>query len=177
MRNFMMIAIVPLCLFGTASAGAAGAKDARPAIFQKLVDCRAQQDAALRLACYDAQVAALDDAEAKKELVVVDKAQMKQARKSLFGFSIPKISLFGGGDDDQDEEELRILETTVSSARQMNDGNWRIQLADGVYWRQMEAKDIFAPKSGDKIKIRRASMGSYLANINGRSAFRIKREN
>ena len=30
---------------------------------------------------------------------------------------------------------------------------------------------------GDKIKIRRASMGSYLASINGRTAFRIKREN
>jgi hypothetical protein len=41
----------------------------------------------------------------------------------------------------------------------------------------MEAKDIFPPKSGDKIKIRRASMGSYLASINGRSAFRVKREN
>jgi hypothetical protein len=102
---------------------------------------------------------------------------MKQARKSLFGFSLPKISLFGGGENDQDEEDLKVLETTVSSARQMNDGNWRIQLADGVYWRQMEAKDIFAPKPGDKIKIRRASMGSYLASINGRTAFRIKREN
>jgi hypothetical protein len=41
----------------------------------------------------------------------------------------------------------------------------------------MEAKDIFAPKPGDKIKIRSASMGSYLASINGRTAFRIKREN
>jgi hypothetical protein len=177
MRTYMTIAIIPLCLFGSASAAAADTKEARPAIFQKLVDCRAQQDAALRLACYDAQVAALDDAETKKELVVVDKAQMKQARKSLFGFSLPKISLFGGGDNDQDEEDLKILETTVSSARQMNDGNWRVQLADGVYWRQMEAKDIFPPKAGDKINIRRASMGSYLASINGRSAFRIKREN
>lgn len=177
MRIYMTIAILPLCLFGTAPAGAADAKDVRPAIFQKLIDCRAQQDAALRLACFDAQVAALDDAEAKKELVVVDKAQMKQARKSLFGFSLPKISLFGGGDDGAEEEDLKLLETTVSSARQMNDGNWRIQLADGVYWRQMEAKDIFAPKPGDKIKIRRASMGSYLASINGRAAFRIKREN
>jgi len=177
MRTYMTIAIVPLCFFGAASSGAAATNDARPAIFQNLVDCRAQQDAALRLVCYDTQVAALDDAETKKELVVVDKAQMKQARKSLFGFSIPKIALFGGGDDDQDEDELRVLETTVSGARQMNDGNWRFQLADGVYWRQMEAKDIFPPKSGDKIKIRRASMGSYLASINGRSAFRVKREN
>lgn len=177
MRTHMRPAILSLCLFGAASAAAAGTKDARPAIFQKLVDCRAQQDAALRLACYDAQVAALDDAETKKELVVVDKAQMKQARKSLFGFSLPKISLFGGGDDDQDEEDLKVLETTISGARQMNDGNWRFQLADGVYWRQMEAKEIFPPKSGDKIKIRRASMGSYLASINGRSAIRVKREN
>ncbi len=177
MRIYMTIAILPLCLFGTAPTGAADTKDARPAIFQKLVDCRTQADAALRLACYDAQVAALDDAETKKELVVVDKAQMKQARKSLFGFSLPKISLFGGGDDADDEEELKVLETTVADARQMNDGNWRIRLPDGVYWRQMEAKDIFAPKSGDKIRIRRASMGSYLASINGRAAFRIKREN
>ncbi len=177
MRTITTIALVPLCLLGTTPAGAADVKAARPAMFQKLIDCRTQQDAALRLACYDAQVAALDDAETKKELVVVDKAQMKQARKSLFGFSLPKISLFGGGEDDQDEEDLKVLETSVSGARQMNDGTWRIQLADGVYWRQIEAKDIFAPKSGDAIKIRRAAMGSYLATINGRSAFRIKREN
>lgn len=177
MRTIKTIALLPFCLFGATPAGAADTKGARPAIFQKLVDCRAQPDAALRLACYDAQVAALDDAETKKELVVVDKAQVKQARKSLFGFSLPKISLFGGGDTDQDEEDLKVLDTTVSGARQMNDGNWRIQLADGVYWRQMEAKDIFPPKAGDKINIRRASMGSYLASINGRSAFRIKREN
>jgi len=102
---------------------------------------------------------------------------MKLARQSLFGFSLPKISPLGNGENEQDEEDRKVLETTVSSARQMNDGNWRIQLADGVYWRQMEAKDIFAPKPGDKIKIRRASMGSYLASINGRTAFRIKREN
>jgi hypothetical protein len=177
MRTTLTIAILPICILATTSAQAAGAKNERPAIFQQLVDCRAQQDAALRLACYDAQVAALDDAETKKELVVVDKAQMKQARKSLFGFSLPKISLFGGGDDADDEEELRVLDTTVADARQMNDGNWRIRLPDGVYWRQMEAKDIFAPKSGDKIRIRRASMGSYLASINSRAAFRIKREN
>ena len=106
MRTFKTIALLPVCLFGATPAGAADAKDARPAMFQKLVDCRAQQDAALRLACYDAQVAALDDAETKKELVVVDKAQMKQARKSLFGFSLPKISLFGGGENDQDQEDL-----------------------------------------------------------------------
>lgn len=177
MRISTILAILPLCLAGATPALAADSKDGRPAVFQKLVDCRAQADNAQRLACYDAQVAALDAAESKKELVVVDKAQMKQARKSLFGFSLPRISLFGGGEDDADEEEMKVLETTVSGARQMNDGNWRIQMADGVYWRQIEAKDIFPPKVGDTIKIRRASMGSYLANINGRAAFRIKREN
>lgn len=177
MRNFISTVFVFTCVLCAAPSFGADRKDPRPAVFQKLVDCRTQTDPSLRLACYDAQVAAIDEAESNREVVVVDKAQMKQARKSLFGFSLPKISLFGGGEQDDDVEELRILETTVSSARQMNDGNWRIQLADGVYWRQIEAKDIFAPKSGDKIKIRRASMGSYLASINGRSAFRIKREN
>lgn len=177
MRKVFSIATVSAFVLCAASASAADRMEPRPALLQQLVDCRAQADAALRLACYDAQVAAIDDAESKKELVVVDKAQMKQARKSLFGFSLPKISLFGGGDDAAEEDDMKLLETTIASARRMNDGNWRIELADGVFWRQMEAKDIFAPKAGDKIKIRRASMGSYLASINSRSAFRIKREN
>lgn len=177
MRNFISIAAGSACILCAATTNAAERKEPRPALLQKLVDCRSEADPTQRLACYDAQVAAVDDAESKKELVVVDKAQMKQARKSLFGFTLPKIALFGGGDDEAEEEELKLLETTVSSASRMNDGNWRIKLADGVYWRQIEAKDIFAPKSGDKIKIRKAAMGSYLASINGRTAFRIKREN
>lgn len=177
MRNFISISAASMCIFCAATSNAADRPEARPALLRQLMDCRTQTDAALRLACYDAQVAAIDVAESKKELVVVDKAQMKQARKSLFGFSLPKISLFGDGDDGAEEDDMKLLETTVASARRMNDGNWRIELADGVFWRQMEAKDIFAPKAGDKIKIRRASMGSYLASINSRTAFRIKREN
>ncbi|RJT24307.1 hypothetical protein D5I55_02005 [Chakrabartia godavariana] len=175
MRTSLMTAFIPLILCA-ATASAADRKEPRPALLQKLVDCRSVTDPAARLACYDAQVAAIDSAESQQELVVVDKAQMKQARKSLFGFSLPKFSLFGNDSDDGDEE-MRVLETTVTSARRLADGNWQFKLADGVYWRQMEAKDIFAPKAGDKIKIRKAAMGSYLASINGRTAFRIKREN
>jgi hypothetical protein len=150
-------------------------KEPRPALFQKLVDCRAITDAAQRLACYDSSVAQIDEAESKSEVVIVDKSQVRKARKSLFGFSLPKIGLFGGDDDKADEADT--LESTLKSARLLGNGKWFFVLEDGAKWVQIDDKSIRDAKPGNSIKIRRAAMGSFLANVNGQVAIRVRREN
>src|SRR5688500_4143501 len=88
-----------LAILGLALAAPASAqnmpKTSTPKIFEDVVQCRAIADAAARLACYDRGVAALQTAQQSNELYVADKQAMKEARRGLFGFSIPKLKIFG----------------------------------------------------------------------------------
>ncbi|HEV2079606.1 MAG TPA: hypothetical protein VGR19_06895 [Allosphingosinicella sp.] len=145
----------------------------RPPAFKKLVDCRRIADAPTRLACFDREVAAIDAAEAGQELVVLDKAQIKKTRRGLFGLSLPDVGIFGGSGAD---EETGAIETTIKRAWQIGDGTWRFELADGAQWVQTDSRNLASdPKPGHEIKIRRAAIGSYLANINKQVAIRVRR--
>ncbi|WP_143182890.1 hypothetical protein [Parasphingorhabdus marina] len=152
--------------------------DAPPAIFQAVIDCKDVSDPTARLACYDEKVAALESAQASKQVVVADREQIKKARRGLFGFSLPKIKLFGGGDDDKDEkEEFKELTTKIKSVRQNYRGLYIITIEEGdAVWEQTEkSRYSVRARSGDEIIIKRASLGSYKANIKGGRAIRVRR--
>jgi hypothetical protein len=145
----------------------------RPEAFRKLVDCRSVAEPAARLACYDAQVAALDAAEQKEDLVIVDRQQVDKAKRGLFGFTLPKLKLFGA-----DDKAVTHLESVIKSARPLSQGRWMFVLEDGAVWRQTDNRSLNPdPKAGMPIKIRRAALGSYLANVDGQTAIRVRREN
>lgn len=148
---------------------------ARPPVFEELVNCRSIADPTARLACYDAKVTAMDEAEKKDELVLADKAAMKEARKGLFGFSIPKLRIFGDGGK---EEENFELVAKIDSAYQQSYNKWTIVLEDGARWVQIDTQVVRKdPAKGMEVKIREAAMGSYFANIDGQRAIRMKRVN
>lgn len=177
MRNISrLILATGLVLAGTAATG----KDdklaqSRPPVFEELVNCRSIADAAARLTCYDAKVTAIDEAEKKDELVLADKAAMKEARRGLFGFSIPKLKIFG---NDGKEDEKFELTAKIDSAYQASYGRWTIVLDSGARWVQIDSEIVRkTPVSGMEIKIREAAMGSYFANIDGARAIRMKRVN
>ncbi|SNS92276.1 hypothetical protein SAMN06295912_12420 [Sphingomonas laterariae] len=174
--------IVAACVIAApAHVFAAEQREDRPEIFRKLVDCRAVADNAQRLACYDAQVAALDSAEAKNEVVVVDKGQIREAKQTLFGLSLPTLSIFDSKDKEKAQvEQVTEIETTIKSAAPIKNtvDRWVIVLEDGARWIQTESKRLSrSPKPGMPIKIRQASMGGYFANIGGQAAIRVRREN
>ena len=178
MMRAMTIGLTAVVAAG-ASFPADAAKDPppRPAVFQKLIDCRAVADAAARLACFDAQVAQLDEAERANDVVVVDRAEVKKARRGLFGLSLPDLGgLFGGGKDDE-EEEVSEIETTIKAAAQNKVGKLVFTIADGARWVQTDGTSLLPPKSGTPVKIRKAAMGSFFANIDGKRAIRVRREN
>jgi len=56
----------------------------RPEVLNRLTACRSVTAAAERLACYDRQVAALEAAEAAREIAVVDRQQIRRPRRSRF---------------------------------------------------------------------------------------------
>lgn len=144
-----------------------------PKIFQDVVNCRAIADAAQRLACFDRSVGALADAQASKDLYVADKDAMREARRGLFGFNMPKMRIFG---DDDMEKDVDQIETTIAGIASGQRGFIFI-LKDGARWAQTDGAYMDRPKAGSTIKIKRASFGSYFGSINGRVGFRIERLN
>lgn len=170
-----MVAVAAL-----AAAGAAGpalaAEPARAREFQKLVDCRAIADAAGRLACFDRAVTGLVAAEARRDVVVIDRARVRTARRTLFGLSVPDLGIFGGGGEE--EEGVSRIESKLRAASRGSDGKWLFRLEDGAQWAQTDtARGSFDARPGQSIVIRKAAMGSFLANIDKQTAIRVKRVN
>jgi hypothetical protein len=144
----------------------------RPKLFDELIECKAIADSAARLTCYDKKVTEIDTAEKNDELVVADKADVKEAERGVFGLALPKIKLFGSDEKDQ----LKDLTATVKSARLSNYGKWSIVLEDGAIWQQTDDVNLSKdPKPGSTIVIKTAALGSYMAKVDDGRAFRVKR--
>lgn len=171
MRTFTMFTAI-LCIAFAPAAFAKDdeQKDAPPPVFQAVLDCKAIADSTERLACYDRTVDTMAAANANRDLVVADRAQVKEAQKGLFGLTLPKIRIFGGRDSD----EVKEIESTITDFRRNEDGALIITIADGARWKQIDSYPQSA-KIGDKIRIRKAALGSYFANISGRAAIRVSR--
>ena len=145
----------------------------RPQAVTRLLDCRNVQDTAERLACYDREVAAFETAEREQQLVVYDREQLRQTRRSLFGIALPNLNIFGGGDDD---DGVTQIQSTIRALRQDPYGKYTFTLADGARWVQLDSRELpIEPRVGQPIRIRQAAMGSYLANVNGQVAIRVRR--
>lgn len=143
-----------------------------PQSIQQLIACRSITDSAQRLACYDRQSDVLSNALAKKEVVVIDKARATATKKSLFGFSIPNFGgLFGGADD-----EVKEISSTVARVSQDHYGAYVVTLADGSTWYQQDDAPLgLGPEKGDKIIVRRGSLGAFYLSVNGQPGIRVKR--
>jgi hypothetical protein len=172
---------LPILLLGCILAGPAAAADTPPppSVVQKLLDCRGIADATQRLACLDAGVSALAGAVESREVVVADKEQLQKARRGLFGITLPNLNLFGGKDGEGEENApINEIEASIASARPGSGGYWRLVLDDGSVWVQTEARRIARdPRSGMKVRIRRAAAGTFFANIDGQTAVRVRRIN
>lgn len=171
------------CALLAAVAGPLGAQEPQtaktPEVFSKVLDCRTISDAAARLACFDQSVAALAGAQEAKQLVVVDKAEIREARRGLFGFKLPRIRLFGGGDDDEDESgavEARVdsLEAKVTAVGG-DSGSWVLTLDTGARWQQIDGEYINRPVVGADLSITRGQLGGYTAKVGSGRAFKVRR--
>ena len=135
-----------------------------------LDQCRQIADSAQRLACYDRAAPALVNATRAGDVTMVDRSQLRQARRSLFGFNMPKLPFFAG--DDSAADMPGELETTIKSVSEFGYNRYRIVLTEGdaVWETTEESVGLRQPRAGQKISIRRGPLGSYFLSINkGRS--------
>jgi len=137
--------------------------------------CRQITQAAERLACYDLAAGALVEATRSGQVRVIDRAQIQQARRSLFGFQMPKLSIFSG--NDADDKGADRLESTIRSVDQLASGKFRIVLTEGnAVWETSEDRLWFdPPKRGQKVVIKARPLGAYFLEINGQVGIRGRR--
>lgn len=145
--------------------------DAPPAVFSRVTDCRAIHDDAQRLACFDREVASLAQAQAAREVIVVDREAVQRTRRSLFGLALPDVGrLFG---DDQESE----INSTVVAARMSNQGLASVQIEGGAVWVQTEGRPMTrTPRPGMPVRIRRGALGSYLMSVDDQRSVRVIRQ-
>ena len=136
-----------------------------------MLACRSVADSAARLACYDGNAVKLSSAVTKRELVVIDRVQAREASRSLFGFSIPNFGgLFGGGNEGVNE-----INSTISAIGYNAEGGLVLTLADGSAWSQTDSVSTFAPRRGDKVRVVRGTLGSFFVKTDRTATFRAKR--
>jgi hypothetical protein len=167
---FLVGSVIPL------AAHAAESPPMAPQIVA-LQKCRAEADAAKRLACYDNAANALAAATASQEVVVVERSEVRKARKGLFGFTLPRIGLLAGRDGNKDDEaDVKRLDTTIVDARSLANGLWRFTVEGGAVWDTTETSiSLSDPKPGRAVRIDAAALGSYMTRIGNGGWVRAKR--
>lgn len=170
MRYLFIPAAASLLLVSPAVAQQAAA----PAAFQKLLACRQIADATERLACFDREASSVETAARQREIVVVDREQIDNTRRATFGLALPTGTMV---DEDGKTPPIEKVEAKIKSASQVGYGKWVIELDNGARWVQIDSRELSRnPKAGQTVEIRRAAMGSYLANIDGQIAIRVRRQ-
>jgi hypothetical protein len=168
---------VTLMIAAVLAASPAAAKDKpAPSPLVSAIDrCRQMTDPAPRLACYDSAANALVQATNAGTVAVVDQSEIRKARHSLFGFTLPKIPFFSG--DSTAEEAQRQLDSTITSVRALANGYYRVVIADNnAVWETSDSNISFdPPRPGQKISILRGPLGSYFLRINGQVGVRGRR--
>ncbi|WP_293875193.1 MULTISPECIES: hypothetical protein [unclassified Sphingomonas] len=159
--------MLPIVLLAAAQAASTTA----PRLIDDLAACRAIAAPDARLACFDRTAGAVVEARNDKAIVVLDRGEVQKAKKSLFGFSLPSIKLFGDGKDDA---QLKQLVGTMQASTSLPGGLIRFTLEDGGQWETTE-QVMMAPHRGDVVTIKAGSLGSYIATAPGRRSAKVRR--
>jgi len=170
-----------ILLLGAAAAAAAPQSSKGEVAGSDLVkavqNCQSVTDNAARLACYDQAASALVNATNRGDVAIVDRNQVRQVRRSLFGFSLPRIALFSGSSKLRSaDEEPKRLESTLASFYPIANGFFRFTLTEPQStWESTEGSSVYDAKLGSKVTIERGSLGSYYAEIGGQQWVHVRR--
>jgi hypothetical protein len=139
--------------------------------------CRTKTETADRLACYDKAVDDLSAATASQDLMVIERADVRKARKGLFGFSLPRIGFLAGREGNKEDEADAVrFEGKILSSREMSQGGWQFTVEGGAIWMTLETSFSFKTPAPDRIVlIERGALGSYSARVGNGGWVRVKR--
>ena len=143
-----------------------------PAV-QAVIQCRTITDATQRLACFDKTVSDMAGADAKGDLLTLDKEQRSAIRHQAFGFTMPSFSLFDKGEK---PEEVSRATFKVTQAWQDLEGHWNFKLETGAVWRQTDTNELYRdPHAGSEAAISKGALSGYFMKVDGQQAIRVMR--
>lgn len=154
-------------------AGAAGAADpvamANSPMVQAIAACQAIGEDSKRLACFDRETRALTEGVRAGAVSVVGTSEIRKAKRELFGFSLPKLKMF-----EQDGEEVDQIATTAKSVRKVAYGRFQVVTAEGAVWETLD-EPRFDPKAGDKLVLKKGTLGNVFMRVDGAAGIRARR--
>ncbi|MEG3177195.1 hypothetical protein U1872_13210 [Sphingomonas sp. RB3P16] len=169
--------LIPALLAAPLPAAAQAVENRGDALVSAIAACRTVAEDQ-RLACYERTSAALIGARDRREIRIVDRETVQRAKRSLFGFSLPHLNLFGTGKEDpraDSDTDVKEITSTVTSVRQAAYGLWSFGLTEGGEWQSIRESTSFEPHRGDTITIKAGILGHYTARIGKDRAVDVKR--
>lgn len=128
-----------------------------------LSQCRKITNDTARLACFDRFAQSFESGIKNEDFKIVDKGDVKNIKKSLFGFALPRVDLFGS------KEPFMEIDSTVTAVRPAGNDGIQITIAEGNAVWQTTDPVSFPPKPGTKIRIKKGTLGNYFLAIDGKS--------
>lgn len=167
------ITLLALCLPGAAYAQASPPVG-QPAsqVVTDLLACRSIVDEARRLQCFDQAAATFEEAQRQRQITIVDSAAVQEARRSLFGLSLPKIRLF---QNTEEEERAESVTGTIRNVKTIRGGLWVVQIDDAVWQTTETGYFQMLPKVGQQATVTRGPLGSFRLAVAGRNGLRATR--
>ena len=128
--------------------------------------CRAEPDDAKRLACYDREVDRMGNAPPAAPAPDLSAEERFGRRGKLDREAI---------DRERDQSRQGEVVAAVTEIWTRSDGLMVMTLDNGQVWSQNSPDPFFRLKTGDKVKIQPASMGSYLLSGPSKRSTRVTR--
>jgi len=149
----------------------------------KVYACAAVSEGAARLACFDAAVAGMKQAQAAGDVSVVSRAQVQQAEKDTFGLgpqaqtsAVTGVMKGAPTPAAAAEAELDNVKVSIVTATKRPDGSYRFTLDNGQVWEQSDTVTLGTlPRGTIEGEIRRGAMGSFFLKAGNRSLVRVRR--
>ena len=130
-----------------------------------LIACREKTDTAERLACFDKQVAAVDQALQHHDLVVVNTQEIDRSRRQGFGLASSDRVILSRVAGRSAPLPLNH-DGVIRSVSAFSYGRYTMTLADGAVWRNVDLFET-APAVGSTVHIDKTPFGAYLMKVTG----------
>lgn len=117
--------------------------------------CRALNESAQRLLCYDTlfpRVSPSSGSSAPQPLPAAPTASGQAPDDAIQTFGLNGAR----------ERAIKGVSATVTELHHEPDGRFVVYLDNGQVWRQIETDDWAPPRKGERVRIRRAALGSYM---------------
>lgn len=149
-----------------------------PEALERVYACAKLTGDAERLACFDAAVGRLQQAQTQGEITAIDKAQARAIERESFGFTLPSLNwpnLFGGASPTVAEAPTEAVTSTITRVTGSGRGATFI-LENGQAWQSVDSDANRNARPGAPVSVRRAAFGSFLMSVEtGGTALRVRR--